>query len=118
MFDVVRSLMGFQNQVLQESALLWSTYWLLFSWDVLNVFILCVLFHVFLSKLIFFPDKKIASSQFERVGIIKKGGTASLRSRTCAKHNAVFSARFKSLSLYFLYQKGNLICVKRAFIHI
>ena len=39
----------------------------------------------------------------------RKGGTASLRSRTCIKRNAVFSARFKGLSLFFLrYQKGNL----------
>ena len=42
----------------------------------------------------------------------RKGGTASLRSRTCAKHNAVFGARFKGLSLHFLYQKGNLIRIK------
>ena len=33
----------------------------------------------------------------------RKGGTASLRSRTCVKRNAVFGARFKGLSLYFLY---------------
>ena len=38
----------------------------------------------------------------------RTGGTASLRSRKCVKHNAVFGARFKGLSLYFLYQKGNL----------
>ena len=42
----------------------------------------------------------------------RKGGTASLRSRTCVKRNAVFGARFQGLSLYFLYQKGNLIRVK------
>ena len=42
----------------------------------------------------------------------RKGGTASLRSRTCIKRNAVFGARFKSLSLYFLYQTGNLIRIK------
>ena len=42
----------------------------------------------------------------------RKGGTASLRSRTCVKRNAVFGARFKGLSLYFLYQKRNLIRIK------
>ena len=42
----------------------------------------------------------------------RKGGTASLRSRTCVKGNAVFGARFKGLSLYFLYQTGNLMCIK------
>ena len=42
----------------------------------------------------------------------RKGGTASLRSRTCINRNAVFSAHFKGLSLYFLYQKGNLILTK------
>ena len=42
----------------------------------------------------------------------RKGGTASLRSRTCVKRNAVFGARFKGLSLYFLYQKGNLVRIK------
>ena len=42
----------------------------------------------------------------------RKGGTTSLRSRTCVKRNAVFGARFKGLSLHFLYQKGNLICIK------
>ena len=36
-----------------------------------------------------------------------KGGTASLRSRTCVKRNALFGARFKGLSLHLLYQKGN-----------
>ena len=35
----------------------------------------------------------------------RKGGTASLRSRTCVKPNAVFGARFKGLSLHFLYKK-------------
>ena len=40
------------------------------------------------------------------------GGTTSLRSRTCVKRSAVFGAHFKSLSLYFLYQKGNLIRIK------
>ena len=45
-------------------------------------------------------------------GIIKRGGTASLHSRTCVKCNAVFGARFEGLSLYFLYQKGNLIRIK------
>ena len=39
----------------------------------------------------------------------RNGGTASLRSRTCVKRNAVCGARFKGLSLCFLYQKGNLI---------
>ena len=48
----------------------------------------------------------------------RKGGTASLRLRTCVKRNAVFGARFKGLSLYFLYQKGNLMRIKRAWIHI
>ena len=42
----------------------------------------------------------------------QKGGTASLRSRTCVKRNAVSGARFKGLSLHFLYQKGNLIRIK------
>ena len=42
----------------------------------------------------------------------RKGGTASLRSRTCVKRNAVFGARFQGISLYFLYQKGNLIHIK------
>ena len=42
----------------------------------------------------------------------RKGGTASLRSRTCVKRNAVFGARFKDLSLHFLYEKGNLIRIK------
>ena len=42
----------------------------------------------------------------------RKWGTASLRSRTCVKRNAVFGARFKGLSLYFLCQKGNLIRIK------
>ena len=38
--------------------------------------------------------------------IIERGvPQAYLRSRTCVKHNAVFGARFKGLSLYFLYQK-------------
>ena len=40
------------------------------------------------------------------------GGIASLRSRTCVKRNAVFRARFKGLSLHFLYQKRNLIRIK------
>ena len=35
-----------------------------------------------------------------------------MRSRTCVKRNAGFGARFKGLSLYFLYQKGNLIRIK------
>ena len=37
----------------------------------------------------------------------RKGGTASLRSQACVKRSAVFGARFKGLSLYFLYQKRN-----------
>ena len=41
-----------------------------------------------------------------------KGGTASLRLCSCVKRNAVFGARFKGLSLYFLYQKGDLIHIK------
>ena len=50
----------------------------------------------------------------EEFGIIKRGvaGTASLRSRTGVKRNAAFGAFFKRLSLYFLYQKGNLIRIK------
>ena len=54
-----------------------------------------------------------------------KGGTASLRSRTCVKRNAVFGARFKglsfSLSLYLLYiyiKKGISYESKRAWVHI
>ena len=39
------------------------------------------------------------------LGIIERGGTASLRSRTCVKRNAVFGARFKGLSLHFLYKR-------------
>ena len=39
------------------------------------------------------------------LGIIERGGTASLRSRTCVKRNAVFGARFEGLSLCSLYQK-------------
>ena len=39
----------------------------------------------------------------------RKAGTASLRSHTCIKRNAVFGARFKGLSQCFLYRKGNLI---------
>ena len=46
------------------------------------------------------------------IGIIERGGTASLRSHTCVKRNAVSGARFKGLSLYFLYQKRNLIHIK------
>ena len=42
----------------------------------------------------------------------RKGGTASLRWRTCVKRNTVFGARFKGLSLCFLYQTGSLICIK------
>ena len=43
----------------------------------------------------------------------RKGGYRKLTfARTCFKHNAVFGARFKGLSLYFLYQKGNLIRIK------
>ena len=42
----------------------------------------------------------------------RKASTASLCSRTCVKRNAVFGARFKGLSLYFLSQKGNLIRIK------
>ena len=42
----------------------------------------------------------------------RKGGTASLRSHTCVKRNAVFGARFEGLSVYYLYQKGNLIRIK------
>ena len=42
----------------------------------------------------------------------RKGGTASLRSRMCVKRKAVFGAHFKRISLYFLYQKGNLIRIK------
>ena len=42
----------------------------------------------------------------------RKGGTASFRSRTCVKRNVAFGARFKGLSLYFLYQNGKLIRIK------
>ena len=42
----------------------------------------------------------------------RKGGTASLRARTCVKRNFVFGARFKGLPLHFLYQRRNLIRVK------
>ena len=42
----------------------------------------------------------------------RKEGTASLRSRMCVKRNAVFGARFEGLSVYFPYQKGNLIRIK------
>ena len=42
----------------------------------------------------------------------RKGGPASLGLRTCVKRNAVCGARFKGLSLYFLYQKGSLIRIK------
>ena len=42
----------------------------------------------------------------------RKGGTASLRPGTCVKRSVMFGARFKGLSLYFLYQKGNLIRIK------
>ena len=42
----------------------------------------------------------------------RKGGTATLRSRTCVKRNVAFGARFKGLSLYFLYQNGKLIRIK------
>ena len=42
----------------------------------------------------------------------RKGGTASLRSRTCVKRNVAFGARFKGLFLYFLYQNGKLIRIK------
>ena len=42
----------------------------------------------------------------------RKGGTASLRSRTCVKRNVAFGARFKGLSLYFLYQNWKLIRIK------
>ena len=48
----------------------------------------------------------------------RKGGTASLYPRTCVKRNAVFAARFKGLSLYFLYQKGNRIRIKTNLIRI
>ena len=42
----------------------------------------------------------------------RKGGTASLRSRTRVKRNVAFCARFKGLSLYFLYQNGKFIRIK------
>ena len=42
----------------------------------------------------------------------RKGGTASLRSRTCVRRNAVFGARSKGLSLYFSYQKEHLTRIK------
>ena len=48
---------------------------------------------------------------FRRFGVATfrkngKGGTASLHSRTCAKRNAVFGARFKGLTLYFFIKEG------------
>ena len=46
------------------------------------------------------------------LGIIERGGTVSLRSRTCVKRSAAFGGRFKGLSLHFLYQNGNLIRIK------
>ena len=42
-----------------------------------------------------------------KVGIIERGGTASLCSRTCVKRNAV-GARLKGLSLYFLFIKTGI----------
>ena len=42
----------------------------------------------------------------------RKGGTASLHSRTCVKRNVAFGARFKGLSLYFLYQKSGGVRVR------
>ena len=42
----------------------------------------------------------------------RKGGTASLRSCTRVKRNAVFGARSKGISLLFVYQNGNLIRIK------
>ena len=40
------------------------------------------------------------------------------RARACVKRNAVFGARFKGLSLYCLFQQGNLIRIKTGWIHI
>ena len=70
-------------------------------------------------------DREKLTESFQKTGYIhgrfhrknRKGGTASLRSRTCVKRNAVFGARFKGLSLYFLSQNGNLIRIKMAWIH-
>ena len=46
----------------------------------------------------------------DKIGIIEKGRTASLRSRTCVKRNAVFGARFKGLSLYFYIKRESATC--------
>ena len=63
------------------------------------------------------PQKRFHAEACRRMVLSKsqnnrKGGTASLCSRTCVKRNAVFSARFKGLSLHFRYQKGHLIRIK------
>ena len=54
--------------------------------------------------------------QFEFLGCKdrsnRKGETVSLRARTCVKRNVVSGARFKGLSLYFLYQRRSLIRIK------
>ena len=46
-----------------------------------------------------------------QLGIIKRG-VPQAYVRTCVKRNAVFGARFKGISLYFLDQKGKLIRIK------
>ena len=46
---------------------------------------------------------KIGSKEGSNLDLNRKGGPASLRSRTCVKRKAAFGARFKGLSLYFLY---------------
>ena len=48
----------------------------------------------------------------------QKVGTASLRSRTRIKRNAVFGARFKGLLCIFFIKKGIWYVSKRAWIHI
>ena len=47
-----------------------------------------------------------------------KGGTASLRSRTCFKRNAVFRARLRVFLCIFYIKKGIWYVSKRACIHI
>ena len=64
---------------------------------------------------IFNLDRKFQSRRLHfptKIRNNREGGTASLRSRTCVKRNAVFGARFRGLSLYSLYKKGKLIPIK------
>ena len=54
------------------------------------------------------PERTVQLRFLRRdIGIIERGGTASLRSRTCVKRNVAFGARFKGLSLYFYIKMGN-----------